>query len=159
MKHFANIQEALDFATINQHRLKFPFICKCNGLPVKVLSPELARTLSQERPNLIATRKPSAALELSYVLSLRALRDILRSMATAEIHYSLSLNGDKAAVVRTTPAATSHFTFPIVKRTPRVAEDEGTFILLEASSQSQDWKSFWVPLEMRLLHSAMQPVA
>lgn len=159
MKNFACIKEALDFAAGNQHRLKFPFTCKCNGSPVRVLSPELARTVSRERPSLVATRTASAGLELGYIVTVRALKNILRSLAIPGIRYALAVYADRAAVEYGPASGSTEFFFPIVKRVADIPPDEGTFILLKAPQQTKGWQQFWLPLETRLLRSSLNPTA
>ena len=159
MRSFANIKEALDFATGNQHRLRFPFTCKCNGFPLRVLSPELARTLGGEGPSLVATRTPSAGLELGYLLTVKALRDILYSLGPGGVTWNLGIFGDHVVVERALAASSSEFTFSIVKRIPEASQDEGTFVLLKAPQQTPGWQEFWATLETRLLHQSINPAA
>lgn len=160
MKNFACIKEALDFATGNQHRLRFPFTCKCNGFPVRVLSPELARTAAGgERPSLVATRTASAGLELGYIVTVRALKKILRSLAVPGIRYALALHADRASVEYGPANGSTEFSFPIVKRLADIPQDEGTFILLKAPQQTKGWQQFWLPLETQLLRSSLNPTA
>jgi hypothetical protein len=159
MKNFSNIQEALDFAAGNQRRLKFPFECRCNGFPVRVLSPQMARTLSRERPNLVATRKVPGRLALGYIVSAGSLKEILHSLAMDGMRYSLRLFGDNALVTRWGPGIFVEYAFPIVKHAQDEPEELGTFILLEPSGESKERHKFWLPLEMRLLHSSINPMA
>src|SRR5215467_10436200 len=159
MKNFACIQEALDFASGNQHRLKFPFNCKCNGFPVRVLSPELARTIAHERPSLVATRTPSAGLELGYMVTAGTLKEILNNMAEPDVTYSLGICGNDAVVERAFPGSSAEFTFPVVKKVADVPTDDGTYILLKAPQQVKGGYEFWIPLETRLLRSAINPMA
>ncbi|HZS26563.1 MAG TPA: hypothetical protein VFB76_04990 [Candidatus Angelobacter sp.] len=158
MKNFTCIKEALDFAAGNQHRLKFPFTCKCNGFPVRVLSPELARTVGRE-PSLVATRTASAGLELGYIVTVRALKNILRSLAIPGIRYALAVYADRAAVEYGPASGSTEFSFPIVKRVADIPQEEGTFILLKAPQQTKGWQQFWLPLETHLLRSALNPAA
>lgn len=158
MKNFACIKEALDFATGNQHRLKFPFTCKCNGFPVRVLSPELARTIGHERPSLVATRT-AAGLELGYIVTVGALKDILRSLETADSRFTLAVYRDVAVVEYGFPGGSAEFSFQVVKRLHEMPQDNGTFILLKAPQQNKGRSDFWAPLETRLLRSAISPMA
>ncbi len=159
MKNFACIQDALDFATGNQHRLKFPFTCKCNGYPVRVLSPELARTVGHERPSLVATRTAAAGLELGYIVTVGTLNSILRSLETPANRYTLAVYRDQAIVEHGFPSGSAEFSFPVVKRMPDIPKDEGTFILVKAPQQNKGRADFWLPLETRLLRSAINPAA
>lgn len=158
MKNFACIKEALDFATGNQHRLKFPFTCKCNGFPVRVLSPELARTIGHERPSLVATRT-TAGLELGYIVTVSALQGILHSVETSENRFALAVYRDLAIVEHGFPGGSAQFSFQVVKRLSDMPQDDGTFILLKAPPQSKGRSDFWAPLETRLLRSAISPMA
>ena len=158
MKNFACIKEALDFATGNQHRLKFPFNCKCNGFPVRVLSPELARTIGHERPSLVATRT-AAGLELGYIVTVGALKNVLRSLETSSSSYKLAIYRDQAVVEHDMTSGSAEFSFQVVTRMPEMPQDEGTFVLLKAPQQNKARSDFWIPLETRLLRSAINPMA
>jgi hypothetical protein len=158
MKNFACIKEALDFASVNQHRLKFPFSCKCNGYPVRVLSPELARTIGHERPSLVATRT-AAGLELGFIVTVGALNSLLRSLETPDSRYTLAVYRDQAVVEHGITTGSAEFSFPVVKRVSGIPQDDGTFILLKAPRQNRERFDFWLPLETRLLRSAINPIA
>ena len=158
MKNFACIEEALDFATGNQHRLKFPFTCKCNGFPVRVLSPQLARTIGHERPSLVATRT-AAGLELGYIVTVGAFKSLLQSLETAGNSYKLAIYRDHAVVEYGLPNNSAEFVFQVVKRVPDMPQEDGTFILLKAPQQNKGRSDFWAPLETRLLRSAINPMA
>jgi hypothetical protein len=158
MKNFACIKEALDFASGNQRRLKFPFTCKCNGFPVRVLSPELARTIGHERPSLVATRT-AAGLELGYIVTVSALNSLLRSLETPGSRYTLAVYRDQAIIERGISGDSAEFSFAVVKRVSGIPQDDGTFILLKAPLQNKGRADFWLPLETRLLRSAINPMA
>lgn len=157
MRKFASIQEALDFATANQDRLSFPFTCRCNGSDLKVLSPELARTTDRDRPTLVVTRRPSSALELGYVVSRKALEELLQAISSPEGQYHAVDGEDRITVVCHGAGGIggTEFTFPLARRIPEFAAQEGDFVLLLSRPQSKDWRRFWLPLENRLLHSSL----
>lgn len=157
MKKFSNIQDALDFAASNQYKLKFPFLCKCNGSDLKVLTPELARTTDRGRPTLIVTRqRASSVLELGYVVSVRELDHLLQSISSPESQYQV-LPGNEQITVACYGAAglSAQFTFPLARRIPELAAQDGDFVLLFSRPQNKDWRRFWLPLETRLLHSSL----
>jgi hypothetical protein len=157
MRKFSNIQEALDFAAANQDRLTFPFNCRCNGSDLKVLSPELARTTDRDRPTLVVTRRPSSALELGYVVSKKALEELLQAISSPEGQYRAVDGEDRITVIchDAEGIGGAQFTFPLARRIPEFAAQEGDFVLLLSRPQNKEWKRFWLPLETRLLHSTL----
>jgi hypothetical protein len=160
MKKFSNIQDALDFAAQNEFRLSFPFTCKCNGFSFKVLSPAIARTVDRDRPTLVVTRNRANALELGYVVTLNALRALLRALSSRDSQYALMPGPDDVTVLcHSRAGASRRFSFPLAHRMPALAEAEGEYVLLMAKAQSSDWHRFWVPLESRLLHSSLISLA
>jgi hypothetical protein len=156
MKKFSNIQDALDFASSNEYKLKFPFTCKCNGFDLKVLTPELARTTDRD-PTLIITRqRASSVLELGYVVSMKELDHLLQAISSPEGQYQV-LPGNEQVTVACHGAAglSAQFTFPLARRIPELAAQDGDLVLLLSRPQSKDWRRFWLPLETRLLHSSL----
>ena len=157
MRRFSNIQDALDFAAANQGKLTFPFTCRCNGSEMKVLSPELARTTDRDRPTLVVTRRSSSALELGYVVSKKNLEELLQAISSPEGQYRAVDGEDRITVVchGTQGVHGAQFTFPLARRIPEFAAQEGDFVLLLSRPQNKDWQRFWLPLETRLLHSSL----
>ena len=157
MRKFPNIQEALDFAAAHQDKLTFPFTCRCNGSDIKVLSPELARTTDRGRPTLVVTRRASSAMELGYVVSRKALDELLQAISSPEGHYRAVDGDDRITVVCHGAEGVdgAQFTFPLARRIPELAAQEGDFVLLLSKPQNKDWRRFWLSLETRLLHSSL----
>ncbi len=156
MKKFTTIQDALNFAALNRHSLKFPFTCRCSGISLKVLSPVLARTIDRDRPTLVVTRNESDVLELAYVVSVDILKRLLQSMTDRDRQYDLLTGGESVTVLcHAGSRPGSRFSFPLVKRTAEAAAAEGDYVLLLAKAQGSDWHRFWSPLETRLLHSSI----
>lgn len=157
MRKFSNIHEALDFATANQDKLTFPFNCRCNGSDVKVLSPELARTTDRDRPTLVATRRSPSVLELGYVVSRKSLDVLLQEISSPQGQYRTVDGEDRVTVVchGVDGFGGAQFTFPLARRIPELAAQDGDFVLLLSRPQSEDWRRFWLPLETRLLHSTL----
>ena len=156
MKKFANIQEALDFADANRERMKFPFSCRCNGLVLRVLSPDLARTLPRCGPSLVVNRSPSRGLELGYVVSVNALEELVKTVSSCEGHYRLQYRDDHVTVsCYNNGDLTAEFRFPIAKRIPEAAAEEGDFVLLTGAAKASHLRRFWLPLECRLLQSSI----
>jgi hypothetical protein len=156
MKRFANVQDALEFAATNRINLKFPFSCRCNGFTLKVLSPDLARTVDRDRPTLVVSRNSVGTLELGYVVSIQALQPILRSLSGPEARYSLVRGREEVTVLRDQQLGeTQRFTFPMARKNPELADQAGDFVLLLSRPQGNDWHRFWLPVETRLLHSSL----
>src|SRR5690349_11689890 len=116
MRKFAGIQDALDFAADNRDRLRFPFNCKCNHVILRVLSPDMARTLSLKGPSLVVSRTPSHVLELAYVVSVNALEKLVRSLSSSEGHYRLLYRDEQVTIAfyRNGKLA-AEFKFPIAR--------------------------------------------
>jgi len=110
-------------------------------------------------PSLVATRTPSAGLELGYLMTVKALREILLSLGPAGVTYNLAIFGDRLVVERSLAVSTAEFTFSVVKRVPEASQEGGTFVLLKAPQQTAGWQEFWASLETRLLHSSINPAA
>jgi hypothetical protein len=157
MKKFSNIQDALDFASSNQYKLKFPFTCKCNGSELKVLTPDLARTIDRDRPTLIVSRqRASSSLELGYVVSVKELESLLESISSPEGRYQVLSGAEQITVAcHGATGLNAQFTFPLARRIPELAAQDGDFVLLFSRPQTKDWRRFWIPLESRLLHSSL----
>jgi len=156
MKKFSNIQDALDFATLNQYSLRFPFTCKCNGFSLKILSPALARTIDRDRPTLVVTRNQSNALELGYVVKIETLKSLLCGLSGSERQYGvIPGENDVTVFCQNAGGAGSKFSFPLAKHLPDVVSEAKDYVLLLAKPQSSDWHRFWIPLETRLLHSSI----
>jgi hypothetical protein len=156
MKQFADIQGALDYALKNQAKLRFPLTCKCNGVGLRVLSPDLARTTHRNGASLVVSRTASRALELGYVVSVNALEELLKSVSSSEGHYQL-LSRDEGVTVAcySNGDLTAEFKFPIARRRPDLAAEEGDFVLLNGGPKTSDLRRFWLPLECRLLQSSI----
>ena len=160
MKRFANIQDALDFAVTNRISHRFPFSCRCNGLTLRVLSPDLVRTIDRGRPTLVVTRSSCGKLELGYIVSLHALQPILMHLSGPDGRYSLIRGREEVTVLRDQMVGESQrFTFPIARRETELVEQDGDYVLLLSRPQGKDWHRFWLPLESRLLHSSIASVA
>lgn len=156
MRRFADIHGALDYAVKNQATLKFPFTCKCNRMVLRVLSPQLARSLHRNGPSLIVSRTLSRVLELGYVMSVNALEDLLRSVSNAEGHYRLVCSDDHVTVVCCNGGTvTAEFSFPLARRMPGAAAEQGDFVLMTVRPQTSQLRLLWLPLESRLLHSSI----
>jgi hypothetical protein len=156
MKNFADIQDALDFADQNRDRLRFPFTCKCNRLLLRVLSPALARTLPPSGASLVVSRTSSRALELGYVLSVNALESLVKSVSNSEGHYYLLCrDGQVSILFYRAGMLTAEFTFPVARRRPDLAAEQGDFVLLTSGPKALHLRRFWLPLECRLLQSSM----
>jgi len=160
MKKFANVQDALEFAAANRVVLKFPFICRCNGFTLKVLSPDLARTTERDRPTLVVTRNNSGVLELGYVISMQSLKELLYSISGPDSRYEVVCSKEEVKVYRDQlSAGTQEFTFPLARRNSDFADQVGDYVLLLSRPQAKDWHRFWLPIETRLLHSSISSVA
>lgn len=156
MKNFAGIQDALDFAADNRDRLRFPFTCKCDRMVLRVLSPDLARTLPHHGPSLVVSRTPSHALELAYVVSVHALEELVKSLSSSEGHYRLFYRDEQVTIAfYRRGALTAEFKFPIAKRRPELAAEQGDFVLLSGGPKASDLRRLWLPLECRLLQSSI----
>lgn len=156
MKQFADIHGALDYALKNQARLRFPLTCKCNGLALRVLSPDLARTLHRNGPSLIVSRTASRTLELGYVVSINALEKLVESLSNSEGHYRLLYRDEHVTIAfYRSGALTAEFSFPIARRIAEAAAEEGDFVLLTGGPKTSDLRRFWLPLECRLLQSSI----
>jgi len=160
MKKFSNIQDALDFATLNQYSLSFPFTCRCNGSSFKVLSPALARTIDRDRPTLVVTRNQSNGLELGYVVRISALKALIGGLSSSERHYGVIPGEDEVTVLcQDAGGSSSQFRFPLARHMPDLVSEAKDYVLLLAKAQSSDWHRFWIPLETRLLHSSIASAA
>ncbi|MBZ5532795.1 MAG: hypothetical protein LAO20_15305 [Acidobacteriia bacterium] len=94
-------------------------------------------------------------MELTYLVSISALKDVLKSQTTSEARYRLVAGQDMVTVIHYGPAGLLHqVAFPIAYRIPEVPEDEGTLILMVATERSRTWESFWEPVENRLAHAS-----
>lgn len=156
MRRFADIHGALDYAVKNQATLKFPFTCKCNGLLLRVLSPQLARSLHRNGPSLIVSRTLSRVLELGYVMSVNALGDLLRSISNPEGQYQLVCSDDHVTVVCCNGGtATAEISFPLAHRMPEAAAEQGDFVLMTVTPRNSQLRRLWLPLESHLLHSSI----
>ena len=156
MRRFADIHGALDYAVKNQATLKFPFTCKCNGLLLRVLSPQLARSLHRNGPSLIVSRTLSRVLKLGYVMSVNALEEILRSVSNSESHYQLVCADDHVTIVCLTgDSATDEISFPLAHRMPEAAAEQGDFVLMTVTPRNSQLRRLWLPLESRLLQSSI----
>jgi hypothetical protein len=156
MKNFEDIQHALDFAATNRDRLKFPFTCKCNRLVLRVLSPDLARTLPRSGPSLVVSRTHSRALELAFVLSVNALEELVKSVCNSEGYYGLLCrDGQVSILFYRDGRLVAEFSFPVARRIPEAAAEDGDFVLLTGAPKPSHLRRFWLPLECRLLQSSM----
>lgn len=156
MKRFADIHGALDYAVKNQASLRFPFTCKCNGLMLRVLSPQLARSLHRNGPSLIVSRTLSRALEIGYVMSVNALEELLRSASNSEGHYTLMCSDDHVTIECCREGGViAEFSFPLAHRTPGAAAEQGDFVLIMVIPKSSQLRRLWLPVESRLLHSSI----
>lgn len=160
MKKFADIHGALDYAAKNQTTLQFPFLCKCNGLVLRVLSPELGRTLQRNGPSLIVSRTKSQVLELGYVLSVHALEELVKSISSSERNYKLQCSDEHVTVAcYTFGILTAQCSFAIARRSLAIEAEEGNFVLLIGGPKTSAFLRFWLPLESRLLHSSISSPA
>ena len=156
MKKFEDIQGALDYALKNQSTLKFPFSCKCGRLFLRVLSPDLARTLPHNGPSLVVSRAANRALELRYVLTVNALESLVKSVSNSEgYYYLLCGDGQVSILFYSGGTLTAEFTFPVARRRPDLAAEQGDFVLLTSRPETSHLRRFWLPLECRLLQSSI----
>src|SRR5262245_20556847 len=141
MKSFSSIYEALDYAASLPDRLRFPFTCRCEGgLRLKVISPELARTLEPGRPTLVATRSNTKGMVIGYLLSIRALRDLLHHLATPTLRYSIVQWQEMVTVLLHGPrGVNASFDFSVVRRVDNLPAEEGTQVLLSPVDRGKDW--------------------
>ena len=94
-------------------------------------------------------------MELSYLVSISTVKEILKPLATSEARYKVILSRDMATVIHYGPSGLLHqVAFPIAYRIPDISEDEGTLILMVATERSREWDSFWAPIENHLVHSS-----
>lgn len=89
--------------------------------------------------------------QLSYLVSISTLKDILKTQANQESRYRIIAGQDMVTVIHFGPAGLLHqVAFPVAYRMDEVPEDEGTLILMVATERSRTWESFWTPVETTL---------
>jgi hypothetical protein len=99
-------------------------------------------------------------MEQSYLVSVSALKDVLKPLATEDACYRVINGIDFVTVIHYGPSGLlRQIAFPVAFRIPEVDEDEGTLLLMVATERSRAWDGFWTPVESRLVSASTNAVA
>lgn len=99
-------------------------------------------------------------MEQSYLVSVSALKDVLKPLATEDARYRVINGEDFVTVIHYGPSGLlRQVAFPVAFRIPEVDEDEGTLVLMVATERSREWDGFWAPVETRLVSASTNAVA